>query len=197
MKLVSRKFLSQLTRWALLVFVAATPLLAAEESSPDATETPVGLVFRWLNFVLVFGALGYLVGKFGGPYFRARAQAIAQAIAAAGETRAQAEREAQQAAEKLASVQTEIEEMRRAAVRDSAAEKERIRALAEREASKIADAARAEIEAAERAGRQELRAIGARLATERAARIVREQMSGAASAALFQAFLGELERSAS
>ena len=51
---------------------------------------------------------------------------------------------------------------------------ERIRALAKTEAERIGQAARAEIDAAERAGAQELRAIAARLATERAAALIRD-----------------------
>ena len=62
---------------------------------------------------------------------------------------------------------------------------------------KISQAARAEIAAAERAGSQELRAIAAKLATDRAAALIREQMNAAAEAALFSSFVGELARAAS
>ena len=86
--------------------------------------------------------------------------------------------------------------MRRAAAQDSAAEGERIRALALNEAQKIAQAARGEIEAAERVGRQELRAIAARLATERAARLLHEQINVAVERVLFRSFVRELERTA-
>jgi len=197
MKLAFRKLLPRLAGWLLLIVIAAAPLLAAEESSPQPADTAVGIVFRWLNFALVFGTLGYLIGKFGGPYFRGRAQSISKSIEDAAEVRAVAEREARQAAEQLANVGAEIEQMRRDATRDSAAERERIRALAQREAERIAQAARAEIEAAERAGRQELRAIGARLATERAAAMLQRQITGAVEAALFRSFVRELERTAS
>ena len=62
------------------------------------------------------------------------------------------------------------------------------------EIEKINQAGRAEIAAAERAGAQGVRAIAARLATERAAALIREQMNDAAEDALFGAFVGELER---
>jgi F0F1-type ATP synthase membrane subunit b/b' len=62
---------------------------------------------------------------------------------------------------------------------------------------KIQQAGRAEIAASERAGAQEIRAIAAKLATERAAVLIREQMNTAAEAALFGSFVGELERAAS
>lgn len=171
------------------------PVLA-QESSPDPAGMPIGTVFRWLNFLLVIGALGYAVAKFGAPYFRGRSHAIGKAIADAEQTRAAAERELREASEKLAGVEQEIERERRAAARESAADRERIRGLTKSEVEKIGQAGRAEIAAAERAGAQEFRAIAAKLATERAAALIREQMNAEAEAALFDSFVAELERTA-
>jgi F-type H+-transporting ATPase subunit b len=182
---------------ATLVFVLTSlPLYAAEEAAPDPAEMPVGTIFRWLNFVLVFGGIAYLVVKFGAPYFRANARVIAGGIHEAADARAAAERELHKADERLGAVNLEIQDMRRAAVRETNTEAERLRTLARTEAEKIKKAASAEIEASERAGRQELRAIAARLATARAAEMIRAQMNPAAEAALFHAFVAELERSA-
>ena len=179
------------------IFLTGIPLLAAEESSPSAADTTVGTVFRWLNFLIVFGGLAYIIGKFGAPYFRGHAQSIAGSIQQAAETRAAAERELQEANRRLAALDLEIQDLRRAAVRESAAAAERLRELTRVEAGKIAQAARGEIAAAERAARQELRAMTARLATDGAAAMVRAQMTAAAEATLFRSFVGELERSVS
>ena len=172
------------------------PALAQEEHPPDPASTPLGFVFRWLNLALVLGALIWAIRKFGAPYFRESARAISGAIHGAAEGRAAAERELSEATRQLASVDAEIQELRRAGARESASEAERLRALAQSEAEKIARAAGAEIEAAERLARQQLRAIAARVATERAADLVRQRMNDAAERALFGAFVGELERSA-
>ena len=179
------------------LFGAASLPALAQEGSSDVSNMPIGTVFRWLNFLLVFGALAYLIVKYGAPYFRAHAESIAQSIAEAAQTRAAAERELQEWSQKLSSVERKIEEERRTAQRESAADRERIRALAKSDVEKLQQAARAEIAAAERAGAQELRAIAARLATDRAGAIVREQMNAAAEAALFGSFVGELERTVS
>lgn len=190
-----RRLLPVIVGWLLLI-VAATPLLAAEESSPEPADTPAGTLFRWLNFALVFGAFAYVLSKFGAPYFRNRAQDIFKSIQDAREARDAANRELREATEKLSAVGLEIQDMRRAAAQDSAAEGERIRALALNETQKIAQAARGEIEAAERVGRQELRAIAARLATERAAGLLHEQINVAVESVLFRSFVRELERTA-
>ena len=181
-----------------LVLFAGIALPAlAQENSPDVASMPIGTLFRWLNFLLVAGALAYLVGKFGAPYFRGRAQSIAKAIEEANQTRTAAERGLRDASERLAAVASEIEQERRTAERESAADRERIRTLTQVEIEKINQAARAEIAAAERAGTQELRVIAAKLATDRAAAMIREQMNAEAESALFESFVGELARAAS
>ena len=189
-----RRFSGLVVRGAILV--AFSLPLPAQESSPDAASMTMDTVFRWLNFLLVFGAVAYVIAKFGAPYFRGRAAGIAKSIDEASQSREAAEREFQQAAQKFATIESEIEQERRAAVAESAADRERIRALTQTEIDKISQAARAEIAAAQRAGAQELRAIAARLATERAAALIREQMNDVAEEALFDAFVGELERAA-
>jgi F-type H+-transporting ATPase subunit b len=172
------------------------PALAQEEHPPEPADTTLGFVFRWLNLALVLGAIVWAVRKFGAPYFRQSARAISDAIHGAGAARASAERELSEATRQLASLDAEIQELRRAGARESASEAERLRALAQTEAEKVARAAGAEIEAAERLARQQLRAIVARAATDRAAALVRQGMNDDAENALFGAFVGELERAA-
>jgi len=193
----SRRALWQRLPLSLLALAwMALPALAQEVHPPEPADTTLGFVFRWLNLALVLGALIWAIRKFGAPYFRESAQAISGAIHGAAAGRASAERELSEATRQLASVDTEIQELRRAGARESASEAERLRALAQSEAEKIARAAGAEIEAAERLARQQLRAIAARAATDRAGALVRQRMNDAAERALFGAFVGELERSA-
>lgn len=169
----------------------------AQESSPDVTSLPIGTVFRWLNFLLVAGAVAYAVRKFGAPYFRGRAQAIAKAIEQANQTRADAGRELREAAGKLAGIEAEIQQERRTGRLESAADQERIRALTKAEIEKISQAARAEVAAAERVATQELRVLAAKMATDQAGALIREKMNSAAEAALFDSFVGELAKAAS
>ncbi len=181
---------------ALLAIVAgllafAAPALAAEEPS----TAPIGWAFRWLNFLLVFGGGGYLLWKYTPGYFRSRADEISSAIERARRLEREAQEVLRSAEEKLAGFEREAEEMRAAAQRDARAEAERIRALAREEAARIERAAGDEVAAAEQAARLALKAAAAQLATERAAELLREQMSRQTDARLFRFFVGSLARS--
>jgi F-type H+-transporting ATPase subunit b len=176
------------------VLLAALPALAQEgEASP--VDSPAGWIFRWLNFAIVFGAIGYLAWKKGGPYFRAQAEEISRKIAEGARAREAAEQQRQEVQAKLANIESEIATIRAESKRDADAEAQRLRSLAREEAQKIERAAQAEIVAAERAARMELKTLAARMAVERAEALLRKELTPKSEAALFQAFVQELERS--
>jgi len=180
----------------LWLFLFAHSALAAEGAEPNPADSSAGLIFRWLNFALVFGGIAYLIAKHGGAYFRANAKAIAASINEGTAAKEEADRQLQEMNAKIARLDQEIAELREAAKRDSIVETERLNASGLAEIEKIEQAAHAELGAAERAATQELRAMAASLAVERAAGLVRSRMDQKVRAKLFHAFLGELGRSA-
>jgi F0F1-type ATP synthase membrane subunit b/b' len=176
-----------------LVLAWSVPASAAE--SPDErnpAEQPIGEVFRWMNFALVFGAGGYLIAKKAPGFFRSRADAISAAIMQAAAAKAEADREFAEAEGKLARLDQEVAALREAARREAAEEAERIRKLTGEEAEKIARAGRGEIEAAERAAEMELRALAAKLAVERAEALLTREMTPKAQDELFRALVASL-----
>src|SRR5271157_5468037 len=99
-----------LIRAGMLLFaLTATSAVAfaAESGSPEPADSTIGLVFRWLNFLLVFGGLAYLLARYGGGYFRGRARTITASIREAAAEKAAAEQELREAAEKIASLNQE------------------------------------------------------------------------------------------
>ena len=180
----------------LIFFFMALPSLAAEAGGEDSGASIGNLIFRWLNFVLVFGGFGYLIAKYGGTFFRANAKAIAASITEASAAKAEADRELREVEMKIARLDQEVAGMREAARRETAAETERLRVSGLVEMEKIRQAARGELAAAERAAQQELRAIAASMAVERAGALVNSRMNGEIRARIFRAFLGELGRNA-
>jgi F-type H+-transporting ATPase subunit b len=188
-----RAWLGGIAVAAVLVLCEVGPAFAQEEGASPADST-IGWVFRWLNFGLVFGGIAYLLARYGAPAFRTRADAISNAIAEGARAREEAENRRREAEAKLAGLEREIAEIRAAARKDTQAEIERIRALAREDAEKIERAALAEIDAAERAARIELKKLAADLAIEGASTLLRQQITPRAQGLLFRNFIEELER---
>jgi F0F1-type ATP synthase membrane subunit b/b' len=178
-----------------MIFLLTLPALAAEGAEPDPVESTTGLIFRWLNFLIVFGGAGYLIAKHGGAFFRANAKAIAASIHDATAAKAEAERELSEVEAKISHLDREIAESRETARRNWAAESERLRTSGLAEIEKIKQAAAAELAAAARAAQQQLREIAASMAVQRAAALIRSRMDAEVSARMFRSFLGELGRS--
>lgn len=179
------------TRLALLVFACAMPVLAQEDSTAAANSS-VGWVFRWVNFAIVIGVIVYYAVKKGGPYFRGNAESIAEKVAEGARAREAAEQRKREIEEKLARLDGEIEHIRAAAKRDSEAELQRLRAAAREDAQRIEAAAQAEIAAAERASRLELKSLAARLTIERAESLLKAEIDPENDAALVRAFVGDV-----
>ena len=165
---------------------------AAEEGGNAATERTTE-IFKWINFAIVAGLIVWVFGKKLPPAFRKKAEAISSAITNATNAKAAADAQLRDAETSLANLQKEVAELRAFAVRESAAEVERLRAATESDAQKIAAAAKAEIEAAERATRLELKALAANLAVDGAETLLAKQLNPKAQESLISDFVRSLE----
>lgn len=177
----------------MVCLIVAAPAFASEEGKQEEpANTTLGWIFRWINFAVVAGLLGYLLVKKAPPFFRGRAQKIISAIAESKQVKEEADRQVREAENKLARLDQEVAELRVAAKKDLEAEATRIRLLAQEEQRKVQRAGQAEMEAAERAARMELKAMAAKLAVERAEALIRKQMTPEAQAGLVKAFVENL-----
>ncbi len=170
--------------------LAGAPALAAEGESPAGT--PLGWVFRWLNFAVLAGAVVYVCLKKAPGFFCGRREQIASSISESARAREEAERQLREAEDRLGRLEPQLTELRAAARRDTTADAERSRAAAQQEARKIERAAQMEIEAAERAARMELKRLMAQRAVERAESIIRQRLTPESQAALLQVFVSHL-----
>ncbi len=189
-----RRFLGFTSGALLIFFFMALPTLAAEGAEPDPADSTTGLIFRWLNFLIVFGGIGYLIAKHGGAFFRGNAKEIAASIHEATAAKAEADRELREVETKIARLEPDIAEMREEAGRNWAAESERLHASGVAEIEKINLAARAELAASERAAQQQLREVAAAMAVANAAAVVSSRMNAEVRARMFQSFLSEIGR---
>lgn len=187
------------TRLALLLLFAllALPVLtavAAEEAPEEHAEESgtAELVFKWLNFLVVFGGGAYFGADFFRKKFAEMRRGIQSQIGEARRQREESQARLREIEKRLAGLADEIESLRQEAVESAAAERRRIQETARREAARLLATTRAEIESAGRAARLELRAYAARLAVTLAEQRIRQQLTPQAQAALFEASLGHL-----
>jgi F-type H+-transporting ATPase subunit b len=153
--------------------------------------------WKWANFLLLAGGIGYLIGKNAGPFFAARSGQIRKDMAEAEEARSRSEARAAEIDRKLARLESEIDAMRREAAAQQAAEAQRIERQIAAESEKIEQHAGQEIEAAEKAARMELKRYSAQLALELAEQKVRTGMTRETQDGLLRGFVSDLERPAS
>lgn len=176
----------------MVLFCLALNSFAAEEGGSSANESAKE-VFKWINFAIVAAAVIWVFAKKLPASFRANAETISSAITKATAAKEAADREVREAESKLAHLEQEIAAFRAAAQKEAADEAERIRSLAKSDAAKIGVAAHAEIEAAERAARIELKALAASSAVDGAESLLVKQLTAAAQENLVDAFVKGLE----
>src|SRR5260370_28291008 len=110
---------------AIFLFVAAVSARAAEESG-RATEH-ANEIFKWINFVIVAGLIGWVFLKLTPPFFRKNAETIRSAITKATAAKAEADRQLREAEEKLTQLRPDVAQRRATPQRAAPAEAERIR----------------------------------------------------------------------
>jgi F-type H+-transporting ATPase subunit b len=197
-----RAFFVLLLGLALLTPVAFSQGEAPPESRPGAGSKSSeaagegGLeVWRWANFVLLVGGLGYLAAKFGGPFFQARSRKIRQEMVDAEEERKAAEKRAAEVDRRLANLESEIQALRAESQKEASSEQERMRQQTAAEMVKIRAHAEQEIAAAGKAARLELKKYSAELAVSLAGQKLRARVTPDTQEALVRGFVRDLDSS--
>jgi len=129
---------------------ATTHAEAAAKQGEAHEEAPIPneIWWKWANFAILVGVLGWLVSKNAGPFFRSRSESIAAGIAEATKTREDAEARAAEIERKVSNLTAEVEQLRRQAHEEIAREGERVRAETEAQIRKVQAQAQAEIASA-------------------------------------------------
>ena len=172
---------------ALVVCFTAAPIFAEDQEGGSLQ------VWKWANFVVLAGGLGYLIGKKGGPFFAARSAKIRQDIVEAGEAREQAEARAAEVERRLANLEAEIAVLRAESVKEEEAETGRAGRHTAAEIVKTQARGEEEIAAAGKAARLELKRYCAELAMELAEKKIRARMTPETQDALVRGFVRDLK----
>lgn len=183
--------------WGLLVMTMLLTLpmitLAAQEEEPKSAEQPVSTGFKWVHFVILAAVLYWLFAKVLPPIFRRNADNISSAITKATIARVEAQKQLKKAETMLANLEQEVAQFRAWAQKEAAAELERLRTMMKSDAERISQAARAEIAAAERAARVELKQLAAKLAVDRAESLVNKELTPGLQEAMISRFVQSLQ----
>ncbi len=169
---------------------AAEPAAHGETREGAGGEHGGGMeLWKWANFVVLAGALGYLIGKNAGPFFAGRSRQIRSDMVEAEAARKEAEARAAEVDRKLADLGAEIAALRAASQTEAEAERQRLAHHTAAEIAKIQAHSEQEIASAAKAARMELKRHSAELAIDLAEHKIRARMSADSQHALVERFV--------
>ena len=194
--------MSALLRIALPVVAAAGMLAQEHPPAPAhaagaphgeaAAEHGPSIVWKWANFVLLAGGLGYLIGRHAPAFFRSRTDEIQQGMANAARIKKDADLRVAEVERRLATLEQEIAALRSGSVAEMAAEAKRIQEETARQLAKTQEQAEQEIASAAKTARKELKAYSADLAVSLAEQKVQSRLTPAVEQNLIDAFVTDL-----
>jgi F-type H+-transporting ATPase subunit b len=162
----------------------------------DAEQGDTWIWWKWANFLILAGGLGYLIGKNVPPLFRKQSEEIQSALAEAAKIKQEATAYAAGVEARLANLQSEIRQLRETAHSEMIAESERIRRETEHHLQRIRQQTAQEIELMTRAAKDELRKYAAELAIGLAEERIRFRMNSDTQQDLAESFLHDLRERA-
>jgi F0F1-type ATP synthase membrane subunit b/b' len=168
----------------------ALPQEAAQKQA--AEQDNKWIWWKWANFVILAGGLGYLIGKYVPPLFEKQSGEIQTGLREAAKVADDAKTYAAGIEARLKNLQSEIESLRVSARSDMTAESERIRRETEHHLQRIREQTAQEIELLTRNATAELRKYSAELALGLAEQRIRSRMNPATQQSLAESFLHDL-----
>lgn len=181
-------------RLVILLALAAAATLSAQHEGGHGGGAPPSLTgWKWANFALLVGGLGYLLAKKAPAFFQGRTADIQNGIAEAARLKAAAEARAAEIERKVAQLGAEIANLKAEARQEMEAENQRLREETMRQLAKIQARSEQEIASAAKAARLELKSYSANLALALAVDQLRGRVTGEVGRALVAGFVKDLE----
>src|SRR5262249_20705456 len=138
------------------------------------------------------GALGYMISKNAGPFFKERTAEIQKDLTEARKLKADSEQRVAAIERRVANLQHEMQALRDAAKAEMGLEADRIQQETARAITKIRSSAEHEIAFAAKLAQQELKAFSAGLAVQLAEGIVRSRLTPSKQDELADGFVRQL-----
>jgi F-type H+-transporting ATPase subunit b len=171
---------------------SSSALAPAPEEAQPGGESKRELVFKVINFVLLVGALGYLLRKPLANFFLERSTSIRKSLEDGRKALEASQVRLREVEKKLARLEEDIGAFKESSRREMETERDRLRQATAAEAEKILESAQARVEAATRAGILELRQYAAQQALGLAEELIRERLGDSGRQRLVSRFVEEL-----
>jgi F-type H+-transporting ATPase subunit b len=155
-------------------------------------ESPLAIVWKWGNFLILFGGLGWYLRKPLREFLDSRSRAIEEGLASGRKAKEEAFQKLSEIEARLTRLDKEIKDLKDQALMEAEEERTRILAGARAEAGKILDMARREIEGLKKSARLELKSHVAELAVKLAEERLRVSLTPEENKKMIQQFLQTL-----
>jgi F-type H+-transporting ATPase subunit b len=201
--------LTHTARRALLLLIFAGGLWSlagfARTAAPGPEETAAAehekkgegghheLLFKFINFVILAGGLGYVLRKPLADFFIQRTASIRKSLEDGRKALETSQAQLQAVEDKLKRFEEEMASFRAAALEEMKAEREHLRQATAREAEKLLESIRAQMEVAAKQARLELKLYGAQQAVEMARQMIGQRLDEAGQRRLVADFVARLE----
>ncbi len=149
--------------------------------------------WKWANFAILVGLLGYLISKNAPAFFQSRTSEIQKGIAEATALKQKADAQAREIEHRLAGLAAEIDKMRTEASLELHAEGARIQTETGQLLAKIHSQAEQDITSASKAARQALQAHAAALSLDLAEAKLRARLDAEGQKTLVDGFVKDLQ----
>jgi F-type H+-transporting ATPase subunit b len=176
-------------RLVLLICMAAVFAFAEGKQGGDENL----LMWKWANFLVLAGALGYLMVKSLPPLFVSRTAAITKDMVESQKIRQDADDRAADVERRLAAIETEITTLRAESREETNAEAARLAEHTATEIARIQRQAEREISDSGKTAQKELRRFAAELAVDLAVQRISARMTPATEDRLVRGFVRDLK----
>ncbi len=175
---------------------------AAEEAQHGASsgehggghaESPLTAVWKWGNFLILFGGLGWYLRQPLREFLETRSRSIEEGLASGRLARESALKRMSEIENRMARLDDEVRALRAQAAREAEEERARILESAKVEAQKILEVAHREIEGLKQSARLELKAHVADLAVKLAEERLQKSVGSEENKRLVVRFIDSLE----
>jgi len=160
-----------------LIFLLLPFFISMVSADEEHSSNMRDFIGKTINFIVLFGGLTYFLFKPIRNFLQKRSQEIEQGLKDAEDAQKEAELKLREAKARLATLEDEIEKLKKDAEIEGRKEKERVIQLAQQEAERIKYFAKQEIEMLMRGGIQDLKEYTAGLAATLAEERIRKKIS--------------------